>query len=99
MLASEIMYQSRCRVRGIHVRYFGISGGVVICLIHLFMIVVGTGSEDSDCITLRPSCVIPLRDEVQQMFEADWLCEVQREKKQDGRGTGLNKLRTYARLA
>ena len=47
-----------------------------------------------EVISFKPSCAYAIRDELQYMFEADWLDQVQQEKAK--RGEGLNKLRTYA---
>ena len=52
--------------------------------------------DGDDVISLKPSCARAIHDELQDMFEVDWLDEVRREKAK--RGEGLNKLRTYARF-
>ena len=61
-------------------------------------LIYNCSSDDalSDYISLRPSCVIPIRNEFHQIFESEWLHEVQRIHAK--RGNGLNKLRTYARF-
>jgi len=53
-------------------------------------------SCDTESISLSPSCVYALRNELQRTFEAEWLAEVQRPGAK--RGDGLNKLRTYTRF-